>query len=132
MTFLCHIALGIVFAFGAFEKVPAEDTKPTPSVRPKVLRDPLDAPERLPEVVPGRDDTYPLVTTEQAAHWGFSGPSGVEPTEVQTSSHFIPIEDPWRIGAESWDRYGKGHAPQDDYPGVEGTWFDPYNQNVLN
>ena len=29
------------------------------------------------------------------------------------------------------DRYGKGHPILDDYPGIKGTWWDPYNQNVL-
>ncbi len=99
--------------------------------RPTVLRDPEDRAERLPEPAVGRNDTDPLQIAERAATWGFAGPSGVLPTESPTSSHFVPIEDPWRIGSEPWDRYGKGHPPQDDYPGIQGTWFDPYNQNVL-
>lgn len=31
----------------------------------------------------------------------------------------------------AWDRYGKNHPAGDDYPGVLGRWWDPYNQNVL-
>jgi hypothetical protein len=132
LTYVCQFCLGIVMAFGSPGSLAGQGAASGPEgVRPGVLRDPLDAPERLPEVDVGRDDTYPLVTTEKAAPWGFSGPSGVEPTEVQTSSHFVPVEDPWRIGADPWDRYGKGHPPQDDYPGIEGAWFDPYNQNVI-
>jgi hypothetical protein len=50
---------------------------------------------------------------------------------VQTSPHFVPIEDRWRIGFPEWDRYDKGHPPVDDYPYVEGAKWDPYNQNVL-
>ena len=53
------------------------------------------------------------------------------PTESQNTSHFIPIEDRWRIGSPTWDRYGKGHPVGDDYPFVQGAWYDPYNQNVL-
>ncbi len=63
--------------------------------------------------------------------YGFSGPSGVAPTERQTSSHFVPLEDRWRLGSETSDRYGKGHPVMDDYPGVKGAWWDPYNQHVL-
>ena len=33
--------------------------------------------------------------------------------------------------SRQWDRYGKGHPPVDDYPYVEGHWWDPFNQNVL-
>ena len=31
------------------------------------------------------------------------------PSEAQESSHFVPVEDRWRIGFPEWDRYGKGH-----------------------
>ncbi|MBI5761377.1 MAG: HEAT repeat domain-containing protein [Planctomycetales bacterium] len=62
---------------------------------------------------------------------GFTGPSGVLPREVAEGPHFVPVEDRWRIGFPEWDRYGKGHPPVDDYPYVEGHWWDPFNQNVL-
>ena len=72
-----------------------------------------------------------VVLPEQDAPFGFSGPSGVLPRESQQDNHFVPIEDRWRLGMPSWDRYGKDHPPGDDYPGVPGRWWDPYNQNVL-
>ena len=59
------------------------------------------------------------------------GQSGVMPTEEQESSHFVPIEDRWRIGYPDWDRYGKGHPILDDYPYLSGRWFDVFNQNVF-
>jgi hypothetical protein len=62
---------------------------------------------------------------------GFSGPSGILPTAPQEDPQFVPIEDRWRIGFPPWDRYGKGHPPVDDYPFVEGHWWDPFNQNIL-
>jgi len=62
---------------------------------------------------------------------GFTGPSGVLPRESQTDPHFVPMEDRWRIGFPTWDRYGKGHPLTDDYPYVEGHWWDPFNLNVL-
>jgi hypothetical protein len=51
--------------------------------------------------------------------------------EEQQDSHFVPIEDRWRVGFPEWDRYGKGHPPVDDYPYQPGNWWDPFNQNVL-
>jgi hypothetical protein len=62
---------------------------------------------------------------------GFTGPSGISPRESQQTDDFIPMEDRWRLGFPAWDRYGKGHPPLDDYPYVEGHWWDPFNQNVL-
>ena len=62
---------------------------------------------------------------------GYTGPSSVLPSETQQDPHFVPMEDRWRIGFPAWDRYGKGHPPVDDYPYVQGHWWDPYNQNVL-
>ncbi len=62
---------------------------------------------------------------------GFAGKSSVTPTEPQTDSHFVPVEDRWRIGFPAWDRYGKGNPQVDDYPYFLGGIKDPYNQNVL-
>jgi len=62
---------------------------------------------------------------------GFTGPSGILPLEQQENEHFVPMADRWRLGFPEWDRYGKGHPLVDDYPYVEGRWWDPFNQNVL-
>ena len=62
---------------------------------------------------------------------GYSGPSGVLPREEQEDSHFVPMEDRWRIGLPAWDRYGQDHSPQFEYPFVEGSRWDPYHQNVV-
>lgn len=101
-------------------------------IRPKVLRDPLEPAHELPRInLDLLDDTNPLYVAARDAPYGFTGPSGVLPTEHQTSSHFIPVEDRWRLGQPDADRYGKGHPLNDDYLGVEGAFWDPYNQNVL-
>ncbi len=60
---------------------------------------------------------------------GYSGPSPVLSLETQQSSHFIPVEDRWRIGYPAWDRYGKGHPINDDYPYMFGRVVDPFNLN---
>src|SRR5262245_33834459 len=62
---------------------------------------------------------------------GYSGPSGIAPREEQTSNHFVPMEDRWRIGFPEWDRYDRRHPPLDEYPFDPGSLLDPYRQNVL-
>jgi hypothetical protein len=101
------------------------------SIEPKSLQ-PLGEPTNsLPEPqVPG-PSTSPFFRSWFFPPTGFTGGTSVEPTERQNTDHFIPIEDRWRIGTPTWDRYGKGHPPVDDYPFVQGAWWDPYNQNVL-
>jgi hypothetical protein len=98
--------------------------------RPSLLARPIDdvAPFQAPESIL-RPET--LLESRRDPPIGFSGKSGVLPTEEQVSSHFVPIEDRWRLGYPAWDRYGKGHPLLDDYPYLPGRWFDPYNQNVF-
>jgi hypothetical protein len=62
---------------------------------------------------------------------GFAGDSSVLPLEVQTDSHFVPVEDRWRIGFADWDRTGNGEQIGIDMPYKTGRVWDPYNQNVL-
>lgn len=62
---------------------------------------------------------------------GFAGRSGVLPTEPQVSPHFVPMEDRWRIGSPSWDRYGRGTALPIDTTFASGALVNPYRQNVL-
>ena len=62
---------------------------------------------------------------------GYSGPSGILPREEQENSHFVPMEDRWRIGLPPWDRYDQGHPPGFEYPYTEGSLWNPFNQNVL-
>lgn len=78
------------------------------------------------------------VVTPWQAPLGFSGPSGVLPSEGQTSPHFVPVEDRWRVGLPRWDRYGEDHSVlpygdpfEEDNPYVEGAIWNPFNQNVL-
>jgi hypothetical protein len=107
------------------------ESSPVDDVRPPVLRDAAEESSELPPAAAGEDHTNPLVRVPAQYPYGFTGPSGVQPTERQTSSHFIPVEDRWRLGSPDADRYGKGHPVMDDYPGVEGAWWDPYNESVL-
>lgn len=72
-----------------------------------------------------------MLTPEPDAPFGFTGPSGIIPNEVQESAHFVPVPDRWRIGAEHQDRYDLKWPWVTDYLGNPGHWWDPYNQNVL-
>jgi hypothetical protein len=99
-------------------------------VRPRVLRSPTG------QTTPGIPIETPtegneLLSLPMDAPLGFTGPSSVLPREGQISSHFVPIEDRWRIGLPQWDRYGLNHPPLDDYPYTLGRELDPYHQNVL-
>lgn len=98
---------------------------------PKSLQS-IRAPEnRLAEPQVQGPETSPFYRSHFSAPAGYTGGTSVSPTERQNTDHFVPIEDRWRIGTPDWDRYGKGHPPVDDYPFVQGAWWDPYNQNVL-
>lgn len=97
--------------------------------RPPVLREPRDDLPSIDEVF--AEPAEPWVVWPRNIPPGHAGPSGVLPTEVQTDPHFQPLEDRWRIAPPAWDRYGKGHPPQDDYPYDLGSALDPYHQNVL-
>ena len=99
-------------------------------VNPNVLSRPIEP--NWTEMVPGLTlQSTGLLQTPLDAPLGFTGRSSVLPTESQQNDDFVPVEDRWRIGYPEWDRYGKGHPYDDDYPYVEGHWYDPYNQNVL-
>lgn len=76
-------------------------------------------------------ESPPYFRTRFDAPLGYTGRSSILPSEIQNTDHFIPVEDRWRIGYPTWDRYGKGHPVGDDYPYVQGAWYDPYNQNIL-
>jgi hypothetical protein len=113
------------------EKPLGDDPSYLGSEEPKSLQ-PLDTPENsLPEAKTPGPETSPFFRSFFFAPAGFTGGTSVSPTERQNTDHFVPIEDRWRIGTPLWDRYGKGHPPVDDYPFVQGAWWDPYNQNVL-
>jgi hypothetical protein len=129
-------------AFGVFaeppraegQKPPAPPTPPAETVLDRGGRGNLFGP---PEPDPAEsDDPFaqsdgPLFQVGGGAPLGFAGPSKVPEREVQADSHFIPVEDRWRTPFPEWDRAGLGHPYLVDYPYVQGSWWDSYNQNVL-
>jgi hypothetical protein len=103
---------------------------PAPDVRPSPLRRPLET-QPAPAVEAPPTEPGALLRTPVEPPLGFAGPSGIEPSESQETSDFVPVEDRWRLGFPAWDRYDKGHPRLDDYPYVEGDWWNSYKQNVL-
>jgi len=118
---------------------PAEPAPSSQAVRvsirdepePKSLAPPELEGRSLPAAASYPPESSPFQLSAFQAPLGYTGPTSVLPTEGQNTSHFVPIEDRWRVGSPAWDRYGKGHPVGDDYPFVQGAWYDPYNQNVL-
>ena len=56
---------------------------------------------------------------------GYTGPSGVLPTESQQSDHFVPIEDRWRLGLPRVGPLRQGPSARRRLPYMPGRWFDP-------
>lgn len=98
---------------------------------PSVLRDPRDEDKQLVDPEALTDLRRPFFRVPNQSPRGFAGESPLLPREVQTTSQFEPVEDRWRLGLPYYDRYGNGHPEQTDAIGVEGNWWDPYNQNLL-
>ncbi|HEX7449456.1 MAG TPA: hypothetical protein VF306_18005 [Pirellulales bacterium] len=97
---------------------------------PRWLRRPDDS--LMPEGPGAREpQPEPWVFPSFLRPTGFAGRSRILPTEPQTSPHFVPMEDRWRIGSPSWDRYGRGTALPIDTTFASGALVNPYRQNVL-
>jgi hypothetical protein len=93
---------------------------------------PLDRPVESPPIPPPPPTEEPLLyRVPTTVPLGYTGPSSILPREPQRTGDMVPVEDRWRIGFPEWDRYGRGHAIDEDSPYTEGHWWDPFNQNVL-
>ena len=104
--------------------------RPLTGPRPGVLRRPIEA-SSSPDWLQQFFDIGPFLQLPMDPPTGYTGASGVLPTESQQSSHFVPVEDRWRIGYPAWDRYDRGHPITDDYPYMPGRLLDPFNLNVF-
>jgi hypothetical protein len=102
----------------------------TPPLDRRLLDRPLGQPEPTPDFIPVPAGGPPVQTPVDPP-LGYAGRSSVLPRVLQGDGDFVPMEDRWRIGYPSWDRYGKGHPLLDDYPYDLGTKLNPYQLNVL-
>ncbi|MAV35513.1 MAG: hypothetical protein CMJ59_08645 [Planctomycetaceae bacterium] len=132
------LVLGLVACSFAQDVVPPPPQTPPPALRqlpgageaPPATESPDRDPDREQSGSGEEPAGYPSDPQLDLPH-GFSGPSSILPRENQIDPHFVPIEDRWRLAPSTWDRYGKGHPAQDDYPFVLGNRWNPYRQNVL-
>ncbi len=106
---------------------PAPPPPAAPPANPPVLDRPV-GPDAPADFTPATPPTFTQTLVDPTP--GFAGRSSVSPS-VSTNIDYRPVEDRWRIGFPTWDRYGRGHPLEDQYPYVLGRWFDPYNLNVL-
>lgn len=102
----------------------------TPERQPQILQRPLERPAEDLSVPLVERLGQPIESLPEAPN-GFTGPSSILPRDQQVDEHFIPQPDRWRNSYPRHDRYGAGFPWLSDYIGVEGNWWDPYNQNVL-
>jgi len=127
--------LWALFFFSKCALVSAQEpTTQPPPIRPPVLNAPLTIEPQTPDFAPLPgfvEEPDLLLQWPVDPPLGYTGPTGLQQLEPQTDSHFVPFVDRWRSGFPAWDRYNKGHPPQDEYPFVEGSKRDPYHQNVL-
>jgi len=110
----------------------SQQTEATPTPTPPPVPDPTKKESKAitPEHA-GEQDGGP---TEQTLQYplnerdplGAAGPKTVAPADAATDE-FIPLPDRWRLGWPRHDRY----QPKRQTPYVEGSLFDPYNQNLL-
>jgi hypothetical protein len=131
---VCLCAQAIVFHPASAQEALSPSHNP-PTNQPPLLRDQaLDRIQQdfvpLPEFT-AEDEFMPPLLWPVDPPTGYAGPSGILPREAQENSHFVPMEDRWRIGLPEWDRYDRNHPVLDEYPFVLGAKLDPYHQNVL-
>jgi hypothetical protein len=117
---------------------PAPVAEPVPpGPRPGPLRRPVAPPEPTAATAAPATTAPPFLGIAQFFRYpmdppsGYAGNSSVLPREAQSSDDFVPVEDRWRMGMPTWDRYGRGHPIGDDYPYMPGRLADPFNQNIL-
>ncbi|MCA1621572.1 MAG: hypothetical protein LC795_20325 [Acidobacteria bacterium] len=119
-----------------FFYAPTRPRQQTPAAAPAATPTPAATPAPTPTPTPaagtdeGRKDEskplqYPLLPGWSPL--GSAGPKTVE-SKDKASEEFIPMPDRWRF---PWPRYKRFDPKVQESPWVEGSTFDPYNQNVL-
>ncbi len=121
---------------GVVKETPAVSRDDVPLIKdepPSLFSRPLSGPE-TPEREPLPDNFNPLkilFAPKLELPTGYTGRSSIRPDNFPTDLHFIPLEDRWRSGMPTWDRYEKGHPNNQQYLFDIGQWYDPYRQNVI-
>lgn len=58
-------------------------------------------------------------------------PATDQPASKEITQDTREVRDRWRIGFPEYDRYGDRGARGRDIPFKQGSWYNPYDQNVL-
>ncbi|MBM4075610.1 MAG: hypothetical protein FJ267_08200, partial [Planctomycetes bacterium] len=128
----CVLLSPSVSQWGLCNESPDETEETFEEIEPYLLRTPTNDPVDEPFGIDfTTEESWPFQRFPPLATAGYAGPSGIAPSELQQSNHFVPVEDRWRIGFPNWDRHKADHKPGHDYPYQPGHWWDPYNQNLL-
>lgn len=106
------------------QETKSSNLQPTPSPTPAPKTEEIKASNaEQTEVQTEQPLKYPL---NEGRPLGAAGPKTLTAADPATDE-FIPLPDRWRLGWPRHDRY----QPKRQTPYVEGSLFDPYNQNVL-
>ncbi|HYH87421.1 MAG TPA: hypothetical protein VEX60_18350 [Pyrinomonadaceae bacterium] len=124
------------FFFATPEPPPA--ATPTPQATPTPAASPTPTPEEKTEAQTppaGKGDAAPAkgepkALTHPLPDWsplGYAGPKSTVSSKDEATEDFIPMPDRWRFPWPRFNRYDEDmHLPW-----VEGSAFDPYNQNMF-
>jgi hypothetical protein len=117
------------FFFDAPRATPAATPQPTPT--PQTTPTPAPSPAPQPTPPAGKGDAKPAESKPleyPLPDWTPLGNAGRKTVESkdEASEDFIPMPDRWRFPFPRFNRY----SPDMHTPWVEGSTFDPYNQNV--
>ena len=111
----------------AAQPAPAPSATPTPTPAPTPAPTPQPAEQNDQGRRGGAERSKPLqYPLPDWSPLGSAGPVTVK-SEDEATEEFIPMPDRWRFPWPRHDRYD----PKMETPWVEGSTFDPYNQNVL-
>ncbi|HEU4595964.1 MAG TPA: hypothetical protein VFS10_12550 [Pyrinomonadaceae bacterium] len=111
-----------------FQQTPAATPTPTPAATPAPAQTPAAAASDASTSKPaGKVERKPL--KYPLPDWSPLGSAGPETVEAldESTEEFVVLPDRWRFGWPRFDRY----SPKKETPWVEGSTFDPFNQNVL-
>src|SRR3954464_3015135 len=104
---LIALAMWLVVGSVVLAQIPASPTQPP------VLSNPFADQDFVP--LPGFVEPDPILQWPIDPPSGYAGRSGILPEEEQENSHFLPVEDRWRIGLPEYDRYNQGHPRDFEY-----------------
>lgn len=110
-----------------FFQQPAAAPQATPTPAPAPTPEAKKTPDASASTPTGKVERKPLkYPLPGFTPLGSAGPETIEPVDP-SDEEFVVLPDRWRFGWPRFDRYN----PKHETPWVEGSTFDPFNQNIL-